>query len=54
MRHETGVPVVDEAPVSLEDVDMSWMQGDELFIGIEELIEPSTPPAAQAGHPGAS
>lgn len=54
VRHETGVPVVDEAPVSLEDVDMSWMQGDELFIGIEELIEPSTPPAAQAGHPGAS
>lgn len=56
VRHETEVPAVEEAPVCLEDVDMSWIQdlSDELFIGIEELIEPSTPPAAQGGHPGDS
>ncbi|KAJ0242161.1 NAC domain containing protein 103 [Hirschfeldia incana] len=49
--HGTEVPVVEEGLVSLEDVDMSWMQGDEIFIGIDELIKPSTPPAP---HPGAS
>ncbi|CAH8346280.1 unnamed protein product [Eruca vesicaria subsp. sativa] len=56
VRHEPEVPVVEEAPVCLEDVDMSWIQdlGDEIFIGTEDLIEPSTPPAAQAGHPGDS
>lgn len=56
VRQETEVPVVEEAHVCLEDVDMSWIQdlSDELFVGIEELIEPSTPPAAQGGHPGDS
>ncbi|KAG2293465.1 hypothetical protein Bca52824_040134 [Brassica carinata] len=54
VRHEHDeLPAVEEAPVGLEDGDLSWIQdmGDEIFIGIEDLIEPATPPAAQAGHP---
>ncbi|KAL0721377.1 hypothetical protein Bca4012_035976 [Brassica carinata] len=57
VRHEHDeLPAVEEAPVGLEDGDLSWIQdmGDEIFIGIEDLIEPATPPAAQAGHPGDS
>ncbi|KAF8118477.1 hypothetical protein N665_0005s0234 [Sinapis alba] len=53
VRHDPEVPGVEEAHVSLGDSDLSWIPdlSDELFVNIEDLIEPSTPPA---GHPGDS
>uniref|UniRef100_A0A1J3IE26 NAC domain-containing protein 78 n=1 Tax=Noccaea caerulescens TaxID=107243 RepID=A0A1J3IE26_NOCCA len=49
-RHEHGVPVVEEAPVCLGDDDFSGIpdMSDDLYIELEDLIGPSSPP--QAGN----
>lgn len=56
VRHEPGLSVVEEDPVCLGHDDFSGMLdlNDELFIDLEDLIEPSTPPPPQAGSHGDS
>ncbi|CAH2043580.1 unnamed protein product [Thlaspi arvense] len=52
VRNEPEVPVVDEAPVWLGDGDLSGIPdlSDDLFIELEDLIDPPTPPGDSNGQ----